>query len=442
MRQVETFIGRIEVGIPPEIEKTMFFDQRLWDPNLMSQVNMACAKSSFRDAEEIANGFLRRTDADRFVYRTLQDTICREGKMVESEMLRMKNSELRMYGFDPENGKPMEGVILSESLTNPKVSEKDREEMARKMREAAERYNSSTMDPEEQVSWEILADSIDSIPDSTVVLCVDEVGVHQQKEARKKDAAKEEPITKERKKDAREGKHYEETTVVYLRSKEGTYRFAASDILTAVLIAFGYMLHWNIIQNRDLMIFSDGAQNIKNVIGSVFSFRPYTFNLDWFHLRKHCYEVLTMALVGGLPNRDRNDDIRYHFDKRLFAGNKEGAKRYLDELDPSVIKRPDKIEEVKRYLDKKEEGIYPYAVRKELGIINSSNQGEKSNDLVVAQRCKHNGMSWTGIGINGMRNINLIILNNESEWYETHTLSFNPVPLTYEVMKQYQEAVA
>lgn len=424
--------------VPAGIEKTMYFDQRIWDPVLLSHVMTVCARSSFRDAQEITNDLLRREEADCFSFRTLQDTVRREGKRSEQEMLRMAKKELRMYGFDPHTGKPMKGVTLSENLTNPKISEDDREIMAQLMKEAAAKYNETTENPEEQIRWETVAENVDNLPENTVVLCVDEVGVHQQKEKRG-NAETEKAIKKSGNKDARTGRKYNETTVVYLRAREGAYRFAAENVLSAVLMAFGFMLHWNMLQDRDLMIFSDGAKNIRSVIRDVFSFRPYTLNLDWFHLRKHCYEVLTMALYGGARNKERNSELRYHFDKRLFVGNIEGAKRYLDELDPAVIKNPGKIVELKEYLDKKSYGIYPYAVRKELNVINSSNQGEKSNDLVVAQRCKHNGMSWTGSGINGMRNINLIILNNENDWYENHSLLFEPIPLSAKLMKQYGE---
>ena len=437
-RQVETFLGRLEVSVPQTVEGALAFSQRLWDPALLSQAMLACAGSSFRDAGDVLNGLLRRGEGERLSYRTLQDTVRREGGNAEGEIERMAGRELRMYGFDPGTGRPLEGVTLSETLTNPPTSEADREEMARRMEEAAAKYNESVGDPDEQVRWDAVAESVDTIPDNTVVMCVDEVGVHQQKDTRENGDPGASARSKGRKKDARVGRHYEETTVVYLRAREGSYRFASGDVLSAVLMAFGFMLHWNMLQGRDLMIFSDGAQNIRKVVEDVFSFRPYTLNLDWFHLRKHCYEVLTMALHGGIKNRERNDEIRYHFDKRLFAGNKEAAKSYLDGLDPSVVRKPEKIEELKKYLDRKEDGIYPYAVRKVLGVINSSNQGEKSNDLVVAQRCKHNGMSWTACGIKGMRNINLLILNGESAWYETHTLEFKPVPLSKKVMEQYQ----
>lgn len=429
----------MEIPVPPEIEGEMVFGQRLWDPELLIEIERTVASSSFRAAEVISNGLLRRDESEQFAFRTLQDTVCRNGRQMENDMLKMKDKELEMYGFDPKTGKPKEGVELSETLTDPKVSQADRDKMAEKMSAAIEQYNKTTDDPEEQVRWEALAENIDSIPDSTVVMCVDEIGVNQQKSTRGKQLSVE-STGGESKKDAREGKHYEETTVVYLRSKEGSYRIAAGDVRTAVLIAFGYMLHWSLLQDRDLMIFSDGANNIKKVIGDVFAFRPYTLNLDWFHLRKHCYEILSMALVGGAANKERNNEIRYHFDKRLFAGNIDSAKQYLDSLDPSVIRNAGKIEELKKYLDRKEDGIYPYAIRKVMGYINSSNQGEKSNDLVVAQRCKHNGMSWTSNGITGIRNVNLAFLNNETNWYRTHRFSFEPIPLTAAVLRQYQDA--
>ena len=154
---METFLGRIAVEVPGAIEENMYFEQRLWDPALLSQVMATCAKSSFRDAEDISNGFLRREKADCFSFRTLQDTVRREGKQVESEIFRMAGKELKMYGFDPSTGKPMEGVTLSDSLTNPKISEGDRMVMAERMKEAAAKYNETTEDP---LQFSLMANSM------------------------------------------------------------------------------------------------------------------------------------------------------------------------------------------------------------------------------------------------------------------------------------------
>jgi hypothetical protein len=39
-----------------------------------------------------------------------------------------------------------------------------------------------------------------------------------------------------------------------------------------------------------------------------------------------------------------------------------------------------------------------YALRKAFGLCNSSAIGEKINDLIVSNRQKHNGMSWSKKG--------------------------------------------
>lgn len=406
----------------------------------MEQIIRVCSKCSYRDAMEILNGLLRRNEVDIFSYRTLQDTICREGELMAGRIRDMADKELEIHGFDPKTGHLREGSTLPGTLVNPKIPKGEQEQMLEEMKKALERYNATTEIEEEQIKWENVVERIEDMPGHTVVLCVDDVGVHHQKESRQTTKEKpEEAAGSSWKKDARSGKTTAETTVIYLRAKEGIYRFAAETVLRAVLTVLGYLLYWDMLNDRELLIFTDGARNIKSVIEDVFSFRPYSLNLDWYHLRKHCYEVFTMALTGGAANKKRNEKIRHHFEKRLFAGNIEAAMKYLDELDPCIIKNQKKIEEIKGYIERKREGIYVYAMRKQLGLINSSNQGEKSNDLIVAQRCKHNGMSWTYEGLNGMRNIKLTILNQEMNWCTTKMLTFHPVALTPKVVCQYDQ---
>ena len=48
-----------------------------------------------------------------------------------------------------------------------------------------------------------------------------------------------------------------------------------------------------------------------------------------------------------------------------------------------------------------------------MGLRNSSNRVEKANDLVVAQRQKHNGMSWSTSGNGALAQITALIINNE-----------------------------
>ena len=76
-------------------------------------------------------------------------------------------------------------------------------------------------------------------------------------------------------------------------------------------------------------------------------------------------------------------------------------------------------------LDKNYSYIPCYAVRKELGLRNSSNPVEKANDMTVAQRQKHNGMSWSKSGSRALAGIQAVYLNGEENtWFIKKKLNF------------------
>ena len=60
-----------------------------------------------------------------------------------------------------------------------------------------------------------------------------------------------------------------------------------------------------------------------------------------------------------------------------------------------------------------------YALRHELGLRISSNRVEKANDLVVATRQEHNGMSWSRKGSGALAIITAAIINGEMEGWIT-----------------------
>jgi hypothetical protein len=60
-----------------------------------------------------------------------------------------------------------------------------------------------------------------------------------------------------------------------------------------------------------------------------------------------------------------------------------------------------------------------------LGLRNSSNRGEKANDLIVSDRQKHNGMSWSKSGSVALATVSALVTNREyKRWFQTGTLSF------------------
>jgi len=66
-----------------------------------------------------------------------------------------------------------------------------------------------------------------------------------------------------------------------------------------------------------------------------------------------------------------------------------------------------------------------YALRQKLGLRVSSNLVEKANDLVVSNRQKHNGMSWSADGSTSLATLTTVRRNSEDmNWLLKHDISF------------------
>jgi hypothetical protein len=83
------------------------------------------------------------------------------------------------------------------------------------------------------------------------------------------------------------------------------------------------------------------------------------------------------------------------------------------------------LEGLTGYLERNRSHIPCYAVRKRLGLRNSSNRGEKANDLVVSARQKHKGMSWSKGGSTALATLTALVSNdNHSLWFENRVVDF------------------
>lgn len=110
----------------------------------------------------------------------------------------------------------------------------------------------------------------------------------------------------------------------------------------------------------------------------------------------------------------------------LWVGNVEGAVVYLKSISSSAVKNENYIKELIEYLGRKEEAIPCYAVRDRLGLRNSSNSVEKENDILVAQRQKHNGMAWSKKGSSALAAIEMVFRNGDEDiWFHQKKLPFN-----------------
>lgn len=244
-------------------------------------------------------------------------------------------------------------------------------------------------------------------PAETVYISIDDVGVTWQKESRKPGSERD---TK-----------YVENTVANVAHGSGSYILAGVGMEGIFRLLLAFLLSNGLMKDRNLVFFTDGARNIRCSLETLFPYRPYTVILDWYHLEKKCREYLSSALKGkDIRNQASEELLKY-----LRAGNKEYATDYLLHPGDDIVRNREWLKKLIQYLDKNYSYIPCHALRKELGLRNSSNPVEKANDVAVAQRQKHNGVSWSKHGSCALSRIRAVYLNGEADtWFREKRLEF------------------
>jgi hypothetical protein len=251
------------------------------------------------------------------------------------------------------------------------------------------------------VPYESLADSVQ--------ISIDPVGVKKQKESRDG-----QPKAKNR--------EMVYQTVAHLQQGDGSYTLNGPDIATVLHLILAFLLH-NDLLKYNLFFFVDGQRSLNNSILALFAwFGPLQLILDWYHLEDKCKSVLSMALQG----RDIRNQVLDQLLPLLWFGTVERAITLLRTLETDLIKNQTRLDELITYFQRQQPYIPCYAVRKTLGLRNSSNYGEKSNDLLVSARQKHNGMSWSPTGSVSLAALTALVRNNEyQQWFRSQTIRFS-----------------
>lgn len=368
-----------------------------------------CCATSYRNTVDIANNVYNRDAENRFRVHTINDRIETIGNAISREIESQSYDILLSNGFDPETGLPEAASVIPDSIKHPTFHE-ETSDRKQEISKATSDYNKDRDKCMRIRSRKLVAD-VEYFPDDCVYISIDDVGVRHQKDQRKDGGSKTGKVV--------------ENTVIHIQSKEGGYIITAVGMDKAFRLLLAFLLKNHLLENRHLYFFSDGARNIRKGIKEYFAFCPHKHMLDWYHLEKRMTELLSMALKG---TKDKRHEIRKHLAGILWAGNISDAIDYLYSLDKANIKNAQKLDEAVDYLKGKTPYICCYALRGALGYRNSSNPAEKANDLVVATRQKHNGMSWSFSGSHALAVIEAISLNGERDgWLRNHSIRFTPI---------------
>ncbi len=208
--------------------------------------------------------------------------------------------------------------------------------------------------------------------------------------------------------------------VTHFEHEDKTYRIIGERLSTQLNSITAFLLY-NKGLNYNWTFYVDGQRIINESIAHRFSWRKIDMVLDWYHLDKK----IKQQLYRAVKSCTERDELMQEIKKWAWYGLVDEAITCIEKIDESIIKNEEEQQVLIGYFQRNRNYIKCYAVRKELGLRLSSNRVEKTNDELVSERQKNNGMSFTRNGSYGLAIIKSLELNDERErWIKTGDIKF------------------
>jgi hypothetical protein len=353
-------------------------------------------EKSYRKSSDMINRVRHQKDATPS--RTLRENTEHEGRQIMMHMEQQAVEILLEHGFTTD-GAPTDMVVdRSEQVlvTLPSVQVEQAIQACEPEPEWVEEMTNNPVAYEDPVQ--------------STQISLDDVNVKRQKAARK---GAQEPEQKRK---------YAHNTIAHIAHAGASYIINGSGIASVLRLVLAFLLNNHLLQHN-LIFFVDGQRTLYTSILRAFAWlQAVQIILDWYHLEKRCKEQLSLALKGRVIRNALLEQLCPF----LWHGCIDRAIALLQTVEPDKIKNQDALDTLIAYLKRNRPYLPCYAVRKQLGLRNSSNQGEKANDLIVSDRQKHNGMSWSKPGSVALAAITALVRNQEyKRWFQTGTLSFS-----------------
>lgn len=371
-------------------------------------------EGSYRKTSKLINRVRHQPDATPS--RTVQNQTEAEGQKIRAALEKKTAEILRRHQFTDQAVPRDEGARYGPEK-KPIVSKAAVVDAIKRCAKGDDKLAAEIA--ENPISYEIA--------EAIVNLSIDDVGVKRQKESRQSAKGDEERVectALEAGNISTKGlpEHkYVHNTIAHVEQAERSYVLNGGNVAQVLRQVIAFLLH-NKLTDFGLIFFVDGQKTLHASLLKSFSYFRWTqLILDWFHLEEKCRQQSSLALAGKEKRNQALEEIL----KLLWLGLVEQAIAYLRQLDSSWVKNREALEQMIKYLERNRGYIPAYAVRKDLGLRNSSNRGEKSNDLLVSERQKHNGMSWSKSGSVALTSLTGLVQNEEDQrWFKTGKIAF------------------
>lgn len=157
----------------------------------------------------------------------------------------------------------------------------------------------------------------------------------------------------------------------------------------------------------------DGARWIRAFFDEYLAHLPFKeFVLDWYHLKKKCYELTSMICRGRKAKAKLLSALLFS----LWRGDVNAALQRLEAYRPEA-KNEAKLDELRAYIQSRRFAIPNYKARRRERQFNGSGHGEKADDLLVARRQKHKGMHWSLATSDALVALKTLMLNHGWDLY-------------------------
>jgi hypothetical protein len=354
---------------------------------------------SYRKTADLINR-IRHQQKDGTPSRTLQESTEREGQQILDYVKDRSSRVLELNGFSEDGAYHGDSAeyCQAEPVWLPSAG------MIKAANQCSDDFDKAQL-LNNPVGYED--------PTTTTNIAIDDVNVKRQNPSRPTERDNEEQKNK-----------YAHNTIAHVENGEKKYTLNGENTKSVLFFIMAFCFSNNLIGLR-LQFFTDGHTFLNKAILKAFSwYGNIGIILDWYHLRKKCKEKLSMAMKGRVIRNKALEQLM----PMLWHGLTERAIDFLNETETSLIKNQTRMAELISYLERNKPYIPCYEIRKKLGLKNSSAIGEKMNDLVVAERQKHNGMSWSKEGSVALASITALKRNNENrKWFNEKKLDFRLV---------------
>lgn len=403
--------------VPSDISRTLAPNERLMGLSLLSRVIRRTFGNSYRHCVDELNESLHREGENAFSSMTICNLIERYGTEVNEAIKGTLSDTLTEHGIDPITAQIKDPTLLPIGVPFLALEKLDTKGFI-DLKTEIEEINLNRVEEERLTDLKrAVAEEGPKTP--TAIVSIDSVYSSHQKEKRNGKPDRRPDGSKPRC----------GTAVVHIQIDNTAYMLTTDTTDRACAMTLGFLLKFHLLDNRALVFLSDGAKDIKAGVAKWFSHWNYRLILDWFHLKKRCYECLSMALVHVNPKdkeaQAERDTVVRNLLRQLWVGNVDEAVEFLSNLPSKMIKNRANLVKLQEYLMRKKTNVGCYAIRRKRKLRISSNPVEKSNDLVVSSRQKHNGMSWCYDGSLALAQLTaLFLMDDLDNWLVNRTVSF------------------